>query len=50
MIAESDNIVCFNGLDDDCDGFTDCEDPDCCNISDGTSTCDPSWCPELPGP
>ncbi|MGA1147349.1 MAG: SUMF1/EgtB/PvdO family nonheme iron enzyme, partial [Candidatus Nanopelagicales bacterium] len=27
--AESRVEVCGNGLDDDCDGLTDCEDPDC---------------------
>ncbi len=38
--------ICNNGLDDDVDGFTDCEDPDCRNIS--LSTPNVSACIDQP--
>ncbi|MEM5828587.1 MAG: hypothetical protein QW197_03785 [Candidatus Aenigmatarchaeota archaeon] len=37
--------VCFNGIDDDCDGLIDCKDPDCKNYSDeGWKVCSSAYC------
>ena len=49
---------CFNGVDDDCDGHTDCDDPDCTTIAVcvppvtspfavGTTVIPASLCPQL---
>ncbi len=29
LINDCSNEICFNGIDDDCDGLVDCDDPDC---------------------
>ncbi len=36
--------ACANGLDDDCDGFTDCDDPDCSSSPNCVSPCGNGVC------
>ncbi|MBK8169411.1 MAG: hypothetical protein IPK60_03590 [Sandaracinaceae bacterium] len=38
--AENTVAACTNGLDDDCDGFTDCSDPDCAAVPACGGSCD----------
>ncbi len=44
---EDDDTLCSDGQDNDEDGLTDCDDPDCHATSPQVSTSDPADCPEL---